>query len=125
MAQRKEQSAEPRARLYQHTSPAEVHLWRLLRKGQLGGVLFRRRQPIGPYIVDFYCPGASLVIEIDLSDASSALAVQRAALRQHALEKRGFAVLRIKAADVFFRTSYVLEQIAEAAGIESSGLHKR
>ena len=26
---------------------------------------FRRQQPIGPYIVDFFCPSARLVIELD------------------------------------------------------------
>ena len=28
-------------------------------------VRFRRQQPVGPYIVDFFCPSARLVIELD------------------------------------------------------------
>ena len=30
-----------------------------------GGVSFRRQHPIGPYVTDFYCAAAKLVIEID------------------------------------------------------------
>jgi very-short-patch-repair endonuclease len=42
--------------------------WRLrnrLRIGQVAGWKFRRQHPIGPYVVDFYCPAARLVVEID------------------------------------------------------------
>jgi very-short-patch-repair endonuclease len=27
--------------------------------------VFRRQHPIGPYVLDFYCPAARLAIEID------------------------------------------------------------
>jgi very-short-patch-repair endonuclease len=37
----------------------------LLRDHRLDGRQFRRQHPIGPYIVDFVCPGANVVVEID------------------------------------------------------------
>jgi very-short-patch-repair endonuclease len=40
-------------------------LWSRLSGRQLGGYKFRRQAPIGPYVVDFYCPAARLIIEID------------------------------------------------------------
>ncbi len=43
---------------------AERHLWKRLQLKHLGCV-FHRQKPIGGYIVDFYCPKARLVIEID------------------------------------------------------------
>ena len=43
----------------------EVVLWRALRKGRLAGLRIRRQHPIGPYILDFYCPSARLAIEVD------------------------------------------------------------
>jgi very-short-patch-repair endonuclease len=46
-------------------TPAERKLWSRLRAGRLVGIHFRRQQIIGPYIVDFYCHQARLVIEVD------------------------------------------------------------
>jgi very-short-patch-repair endonuclease len=43
----------------------ERKLWTVLRRKQLSGVRFRRQQPIGPYIADFFCSSAKLVIELD------------------------------------------------------------
>lgn len=43
----------------------EQKIWSRVRNRQLGGYKFRRQVPLGPFIVDFYCPEAHLVIEID------------------------------------------------------------
>ncbi|MBD0414504.1 endonuclease domain-containing protein [Oryzicola mucosus] len=43
----------------------EVLLWEQLRQLRLGGLRFRRQHPIGPYGLDFYCPKARLVVEVD------------------------------------------------------------
>jgi very-short-patch-repair endonuclease len=43
----------------------ELLLWSRLRRLQLGGHRFRRQAPIGPYIADFACFKARLLIEID------------------------------------------------------------
>ncbi len=52
-------------RLRQSLTGPEVGLWGHLRRRQLGGYRFRRQHPIGPYILDFYCPEARLAVEID------------------------------------------------------------
>jgi very-short-patch-repair endonuclease len=46
------------------TQPERI-LWSILRGRQLGELKFRRQHPIEPYIVDFYCAEARLVIELD------------------------------------------------------------
>ena len=46
----------------------ERRLWLLVRGGQIGRIRFRRQQPIGPYIVDFFCHELELAIEIDGSN---------------------------------------------------------
>ena len=46
-------------------TPAEELIWKKLRKRQLDGIKFRRQHIIEQFIVDFYCPKAKLVIEID------------------------------------------------------------
>ena len=44
---------------------AERKLWKYIRRKQIQGKQFLRQRPIGQYIVDFYCPEAKLVIEVD------------------------------------------------------------
>jgi very-short-patch-repair endonuclease len=51
--------------LRRRSTPAEMLLWRLIRGRQLSGAKFRRQQPLGPYIVDFYCDEFALVVELD------------------------------------------------------------
>ncbi|MCS6918857.1 MAG: rRNA maturation RNAse YbeY, partial [Fimbriimonadales bacterium] len=46
-------------------TPAEKRLWKYLRNRQLLGFKFRRQHTIERFIVDFYCPEAKLVIEVD------------------------------------------------------------
>jgi very-short-patch-repair endonuclease len=43
----------------------EIVLWQVLRKRGLSGLRFRRQHPVGPYILDFYCPAARLAIEVE------------------------------------------------------------
>ena len=44
---------------------AERRLWGLLRNRKMGGFKFRRQVPLGPFIADFVCMEARLVIEAD------------------------------------------------------------
>src|SRR5260221_11724164 len=51
--------------LRKEMSPPEAPLRVRLRARQEGAPSFRRQHPIGPYIADFYCAAARLVIEVD------------------------------------------------------------
>ncbi len=58
--------AKSRAKeLRNELTPPEAMLWSQLKGNQLSGFAFRTQHPIGPYITDFYCHRARLVIEID------------------------------------------------------------
>jgi very-short-patch-repair endonuclease len=46
-------------------TPAEIRLWHHLRAGRFDAWKFRRQTVIGPYIADFTCRAAMLVVEID------------------------------------------------------------
>src|SRR5258708_34121866 len=84
----------------------EIRLWSRLRGKQLEGFRFRRQQPIGPYIVDFLCPAAKLVIEVD--GGQHATDEQRDAARSGWLEERGYRVLRFCNNDVLANTDGVI-----------------
>jgi very-short-patch-repair endonuclease len=54
------------ARNLRQTMPdAERRLWAYLRGRRLEGHKFRRQVPIGPYIADFVCESAKLIVEAD------------------------------------------------------------
>ena len=97
---------------------AEKRLWSKLRRVQLGA-RFRRQQPIGPYIVDFYCAAARLVVEVDGGQHSE---MQRAydSRRDGWLRDEGYSVLRFWNNEVLANTDGVLTEVTlalEAAGV--------
>ena len=105
----------------------ERHLWYgYLRRSP---VRFRRQVPLGPYIADFCCPRARLVVELDGTQhfTEEALAYDRR--RTAFLEAEGYRVLRYRNAIVdeciervwLQIEGAVLERLAEQA----SGAQRR
>ena len=72
----------------------EKILWDALRGKKLDGIKFRRQQPIGYFVVDFYNSTHRLVIEVDGPIHQSQKDADAA--RQKILETMGLVVLRIK-----------------------------
>jgi very-short-patch-repair endonuclease len=59
-------SLKPLAReLRKNMTDAEKRLWSKIRRKQLKKIQFYRQKNIGDFIVDFYCPAAKLIIELD------------------------------------------------------------
>ena len=80
--------------LRRRQTDAERKLWFALRDRQFAGFKFRRQQPIGPYIADFVCFEAKLVIELDGEQHGSDQGAAYDNARTRFLEKEGFRVLR-------------------------------
>ena len=55
---------------------------------------FRRQKPIGPYIVDFFCTSAKLIVELDGSQHNEPGNRQADEARDIALTNLGYTVLR-------------------------------
>jgi len=70
-----------------------------------------KQRIIGPYIVDFYCASARLVIEIDGSQHYEEQGQRYDSGRTAYLEKLGLSVVRYSNADVNVRFSGVCEDI--------------
>jgi len=85
---------------------------------QLLGFRFRRQFPIGPYIVDFACLEAKLIIEVDGSQHFDAKGDVERTQRLH---EYGYRVLRFWNNDVLMHTHQVLAAIHQALG--SNGPH--
>jgi very-short-patch-repair endonuclease len=95
--------------LRKQQTDAERLLWSRLRNYQLAGFKFRRQYPISPYIVDFACLEAELVVEVDGSQHMSN--TQSDYARDQLIKRLGFRVIRFWDNDVLLRTEEVLEVI--------------
>ena len=93
---------------------AERFLWFRLRRKQVLGVQFYRQKPLLEFIVDFYAPAASLVIELDGAQHLSAAGIAADARRTVALESLGLRVLRFDDLQVLTQTRAVMEAIHAA-----------
>ncbi len=92
----------------------EQRLWSMLRARQLGGMKFRRQHPVEPYVVDFLCASAKLVIELDGESHDGRLRYDDR--RTQHLEDLGFQVLRVTNDDVLTNLDGVMELIAHHVG---------
>src|SRR5215472_4887098 len=82
-------------------------LWREVR-GRGLGPRFRRQVPIGPYIVDLYCPQAKLVAEVDGDFHGDRMIENRD--RALWLDAQGYRVVRFAAVDVMVDLEAVVER---------------
>src|ERR1700704_2548405 len=92
---------------------AETLLWRYLKANHLEGLSFRRQTPLGPYIVDFVCHAAQVVIEIDGETHDFEAQQRRDSARDEWLASRGYVVQRFTNQDVLSNLEGVLLSILE------------
>ena len=114
--------------LRRRMTDTECRLWTQLRAHRFARWKFKRQQPIGPYIVDFVCFGARLVIEVAeklllrfphfrhpwRSDGGQHQGSEADRVREAWLEGQGFHVQRFWNNEVLTEMQAVLERIAEA-----------
>ena len=96
--------------LRRDATPAERRLWQGLRRHQVNGLKFRRQVPLGPYIADFYCASAKLVIEVDgISHINS----DSDSIRDAWMGQRGIRVVRVANRDVVITPRIGITQAAD------------
>lgn len=89
-------------------SPPEAKLWKLLR-GSPAGIRFRRQYAVEPYVADFYCAAAKLVIEVD--GAIHDYRVEHDEKRDKYLESLGLSVVRISGSEVMKDVAAVADSL--------------
>jgi very-short-patch-repair endonuclease len=99
--------------LRQRQTPAEQRLWQHLRGGQIDGLRFRRQQPSGPYIADFYCDVIGLVVEVDGPIHEQQVEYGRE--RDAYITAHGLVVLRFTNDAVLHNLDTVLRTIRDAS----------
>ncbi len=98
-------------KLRTNTTPHERILWRALKEFPIEGTHFRRQAPIGPYIVDFFCPAKHLVIELDGGHHNEDETARDDLKRQLWLEREGYRVIRFWNSEITHELTAVLERI--------------
>ena len=88
--------------LRKNMTKEERHLWYDFLKPyyQAFGIKFTKQKVIGNYIVDFYCPRAKLVIELDGSQHYEEEAKKYDTIRTEYLNRHGIAILRYTNLDI-------------------------
>ncbi len=104
--------------LRKNMTDAERRLWARIRMKQLKGCPFYRQKPIGEYIVDFFCPRAKLVIEIDGGQHFLDEVAQYDRIRDEYLSSLGLRVLRFTNSNVLTHIEGVIESIEEGMELE-------
>lgn len=98
-------------RLRKQMSPAETRLWAELRRLPLEGSHFRRQAVLGPFIADFLCHRAKLVIELDGGAHRAPDVALRDSERAAWIAGRGYRVLRFTNAEVLSDPTGVAHRI--------------
>ena len=108
--------------LRSNPTDAERVLWQRLRAKRATPLPVRRQWPVGPYIVDFVCLRARLIIEVDGGQHGGVRDDTRTAW----LNAQGFQVLRFWNNEVLTNTDGVVERIVETIGdaVRAKGVTK-
>ena len=94
------QRVENGIRLRKTMTEEEVMLWSALRGYRKLGSAFRRQAPVGPYVADFPCRKAKVIIEVDGWHHDLPEQMAHDARRDAWLAERGYRILRLSACDV-------------------------
>jgi len=100
-------------KLRKDMTETEQTLWSKIRNKQLKGYQFYRQKILGDYIIDFYCPKANLVIELDGGQHYSNKGMQKDRIRDNYLVSLGLKALHFSDKEVFENLTGVLERIWE------------
>jgi very-short-patch-repair endonuclease len=105
---------EDRRSLRNNLTSAEATLWNSLKNRQLKGRKFRREHSVGNYILDFYCPGEKLAVELDGDYHFEPSGHEYDKVRDAYLNDLDIKVIHIENDLIFFDIDYVLKLIADS-----------
>ena len=108
-------ASNARAKVLRRTmSPPEIALWMALRQ-RPAGLKFRKQHPSGPFVADFYCHAARMIVEVDGTAHDYGDRPARDAARDRWFMLRTIAVMRIAAADILRDTDAAVRGIVALA----------
>ena len=97
--------------LRKNMTDSELKLWSRIKRKQMFGLQFYRQRPIGNYIVDFYCPQAQLVLEVDGSSYINGAMLRKDNYRDSYFKQQGIKILRFDDLQVLNQLDGVIEKV--------------
>jgi very-short-patch-repair endonuclease len=113
----KQKMTEVARQFRKEPTPSEDILWQALRGRKLEGRKFRRQQPIGNFVVDFFCGAERLIVEVDGRIHESQKEADRQ--RQDLLESLGLTMVRVMSELVETDLDGALSVVRQAFGLSS------
>jgi len=104
------QISEHASKLRRDRTDAEEKFWQAVHNRQIDGFKFRFQHSLLPYVADFACLEAMLIVEIDGGQHDEARDAKRTAF----LESEGFEILRFWNSDVLTNLDGVIHVVREA-----------
>ncbi|WP_397420856.1 endonuclease domain-containing protein [Phenylobacterium sp.] len=101
--------------LRRNLTEPEIMLWVRLRRRSPDYPVFRNQHPLGPYILDFYCPKAKLAVEIDGAGHFEKAQIEHDERRDAWLNRQGVTVFRVTASAVFEDAGNVADGVRRMA----------
>ena len=101
-------------KLRKNMTDAEILLWSKIRRKQLKNYQFYRQKIIGNYIVDFYCPKAKLIIELDGGQHYCDNGILKDKIRDEYLSGLGLNIIRFSDREIFKNINGIMEKIWES-----------
>jgi len=95
----------------------EVLLWAELKSFRQAGFAFRKQAPVGPFIADFLCRKAKLIVEVDGRHHDLPAQIESDRDRDQCMAENGYRVMRIAAREVWQDMDGVVRGIEAALGI--------
>jgi very-short-patch-repair endonuclease len=97
--------------LRKNMTESELLLWSRIRRKQLHDRQFYRQKIIGNYVVDFYCPSAKLIVQVDGSQHFAVNGLQADSAQDGYMNRHGFRVLRFPSWEVLSNIDGVVSEI--------------
>ena len=114
MRQGENRSRKFAKRLRRRMTNAEIILWSRLRRADFVNVRFRRQHPIGPFIADFACIEARLIVEVDGATHSTDAERGYDRRRENFFVAKGWRILRVTNPDVYKNLEGVMRLVLDA-----------
>ena len=98
-------------KLRKQCTDAELRLWYYLRAKRTLNLKWRRQHPVPPYVADFYCHRAKLVVELDGGQHEEEHDTHRTVY----IRSQGIEIIRFWNHDVLLNTEAVMDEILRVA----------
>lgn len=99
--------------LRNHSTQAEIRMWKYLKGKRMKGYDFHRQKPIDSFILDFFCHELMLGIEVDGFTHKWEKTKKKDKIKENKMNELGISILRFSDEEVMIEHDKVLKIIED------------